>query len=303
MQKGGVGVFDSGIGGLTVLAECQKQLPNTLFYYYGDNNHAPYGNRSAKDIARLTNKAFRLFNRLKVKAVVIACNTVTAVCIDELRKKYSFAIIGTEPAVFTAAKKGGEVLVLTTRATFESERFRSLCSRAQTKYPQARIMPCACDGLAGEIERCFRCGDSDFSRFLPRGNPTTVVLGCTHYIYIKEVVQKFYGCDVIDGNYGVAMQLSEVLRREEKSNLFLKRRKNRDLQPHLTTMYKKGKKANKCLRFSAKGDDINRKRQNVKFLGKSRKINEMQYEQMFIAANGRGMVNYGLQVVKKPKKN
>ena len=302
MQKGGVGVFDSGIGGLTVLNECQKLLPDTLFYYYGDNNHAPYGNRSVKEIERLTKKAFRLFRRLKVKAVVIACNTVTAVCIDRLRKRYSFPIIGTEPAVLSAAKKGGEIFALTTRATFESERFRALCSLAQKRYPQARITPYACDGLAGEIERCLNYTDSDFSRFLPQGKPSSVVLGCTHYVYIKEVVQRFYSCDVMDGNYGVATRLSAVLQAVNKDNSRQKRQKNRDLQPHLTTMYKKGKEANKCSCFDVQKSGKNSKEQNVIFLGKSRKINETQYEQMFVVKNGRDMVNYGAKVVKKPKK-
>ena len=188
IPKGGVAVFDSGIGGMTVFNACKKQLPNTLFYYYGDNRNAPYGNRSAKEIYRLTKKAFNKFKRLKVKAAVIACNTVTTTCIDKLRKKYSFPIIGTEPAVLSAAKKGGRVFVLTTKATFESDRFQKLCAYAREQYPQAEVMPFYCSGLAGEIERCLPCLNYDFTKWLPRGKPTIVVLGCTHYIYIEEVI-------------------------------------------------------------------------------------------------------------------
>ena len=125
IPKGGIGVFDSGIGGLTVLSECQKVCKNEVFYYFGDHTHAPYGNKSKKRIRQYTFAAMRKFRRLKVKTVVLACNTVTAVCAEELRKKFSFPIIGAEPAVLPAAKHGGTVYVLATRATCKSERYKN----------------------------------------------------------------------------------------------------------------------------------------------------------------------------------
>ena len=167
IPQGGIGVFDSGIGGLTVLSECQKLCKNETFYYFGDHAHAPYGNKSPKRIYRYTLAAMRKFRRLKVKAVVLACNTVTAVCVEKLRRTFSFPIIGTEPAVFSAAKEGGRVLVLATRVTTENKRFQSLCSRAASDYPHADIQTVACERLAIEIEKNILNANFDCTPFLP----------------------------------------------------------------------------------------------------------------------------------------
>ena len=153
IPKGGIAFFDSGIGGLTVLNECKKRLPWETFYYYGDNKRAPYGNLSAEKIKKYVARAFKRFQRLRVKAVVLACNTVTAVCVEELRMKYPFPIIGAEPAVLPAAKGGCETFVLTTRATYESKRFQALLKKAASLYPKTKISAFPCDGLAGEIEK------------------------------------------------------------------------------------------------------------------------------------------------------
>lgn len=204
---GGVGFFDSGVGGLTVLNCCQKYFTGENLYYLGDNERAPYGNLPPALIARYVRESFDLFERLQAKAAVIACNTVTALCVEELRARYSFPIIGAEPAVLSAARRGGEVFVLTTRATFNSARFCALCEKARQKYPQARLRLYACDALAGGIEERFGEDGYDFTRFLPRGSPDAVVLGCTHYLYIKEQIKNFYGCEVFDGNEGIARRL------------------------------------------------------------------------------------------------
>ncbi|MBQ8309104.1 MAG: aspartate/glutamate racemase family protein [Clostridia bacterium] len=117
IPSGGVAFFDSGIGGLTVLAECKKFLPDRLFYYYGDNENAPYGNRKKETIEKYVLTAFERLRELAPQAAVVACNTATAVCVEKLRKIYSFPIVGAEPAVFAAAKRGGEIYVLATKAT------------------------------------------------------------------------------------------------------------------------------------------------------------------------------------------
>ncbi len=207
LPKGGVVFFDSGIGGLTVLAECKKRLPNATFYYYGDNARAPYGNLSSGQIERYVFEIFESLERLQPSAAVIACNTVTALCVESLRKKYPFPIIGAEPAVFSAAKGGGEIFVLATKATCQSERFRALCERAKEKYPNAEIRPFACESLAGMIERHLTDQGFDFSPLFPKGKPSSVVLGCTHYVFIKEQMQAFYGAPIYDGNAGMANRL------------------------------------------------------------------------------------------------
>ena len=282
--KGGIAFFDSGIGGLTVLAKCREYLPNALFYYYGDNRHAPYGNLSDNKIRRYVRKAFSTFARLKARAVVIACNTVTAVCIEELRKRYPFPIIGTEPAVQSAAKIGGDIFVLTTRATFESEKFKNLCQSVQSRYPQTNIQPQPCDGLAGAIEKHLTESEFDFTPFFPRGSPDVVVLGCTHYIYIEEAVRKYYACPTLHGNDGVARRLMEVLKKEgaltTEGGIL---EEYRDRQPHLTTPKFKARKKRQ---EGAKNRQNVAKNNKIIFLGKCQVVNKTQYEQMFACKNG-----------------
>ena len=283
ITRGGIAFFDSGIGGLTVLSACREYLPNELFYYYGDNHHAPYGNLAPKKIRRYVRRAFNLFARLKVCAAVVACNTATALCIEELRKHYTFPIIGTEPAVFAAAKMGGEVFVLTTRATHESERFKKLCSEAKKKYPHATLIPISCDSLAGEIERHLNEGGYDFTAFLPRGSPDVVVLGCTHYIYIEEEVEKFYACPVVHGNGGIAFQLRNILSKMGKlATEPTKNGRDGEICSHSTTSQKRGvffphKRAAYPNNATKNGEII--------FLGKCKVVNKIQYEQMFVHKN------------------
>lgn len=303
--QGGVAFFDSGIGGLTVLSACQKVLPNEKFYYYGDNTNAPYGNLPKEQIRGYVIRAFDSFACLRVKAAVIACNTVTALFAEELRRRYSFPIIGAEPAVLQAAKCGGEVFVLTTRATYGSARFQALCERAARRYPSVIIVKIPCDGLAGEIERKIGGQGGAYENFLPKGNPSAIVLGCTHYIYIKEYIRARYGCPVFDGNEGIANRLCQVLGVSFKENLgnstteqtvFEKSRDGRpppanfvDFIPYIHP--KKGKgiegriKANKCsyknIRNAWKYQGKNYF-QNVRFLGKNAQKNLNLYKQMFV---------------------
>ncbi len=283
IAKGGIAFFDSGIGGLTVLSACREYLPNELFYYYGDNHHAPYGNLPPNKIRRYVRRAFRLFARLKVRAVVVACNTATALCIEELRKRYAFPIIGTEPAVFAAARLGGIAYVLTTRATYESARFKKLCNEAEKQYPHAKLIPIPCDNLAGEIERRLGEEGYDFTPFLPKGNPDVVVLGCTHYIYIEEVVGEFYHCPVVHGNDGIAFRLYNILSKMEKSTTQPSKSVcNRESRPYLTTPCERG------VFFPQKRalyPNIATKNGEVIFLGKCKVVNKIQYEQMFAREN------------------
>lgn len=274
--KGGVAFFDSGVGGLTVLNECKKVIQDETFYYYGDNRRAPYGNRPQGQIEKWVFRVFKKFARLRVRAVVIACNTATAVCVEKLRKKYSFPIIGAEPAVYSACKKGGEIFVLSTRATFESERFQKLCARAESAYPNARIRSFACTALAGEIERHIFEKTYDYTPFFPIGQPNVVVLGCTHYVYIKAQVEKFYGCTVFDGNQGIANRLKSILLE-----------KSRDEEPLLTRPVSafaplQKKRSEKPTENTA---IVGNKRvvedAPVYFLGGAKKVNKRTFEQMF----------------------
>ena len=203
-----VGVFDSGIGGLNVLAACMQRLPGCRFYYYGDNVHAPYGARPKEEIVRFTRHAMRVFASMRVDAAVLACNTVTAVCVEEMRSEFSFPVVGMEPALRPAAASCRDVLVLATPHTIASERLRSLILRA----PACRFTLAALPDLAGEIERCLTRGTPlTLSDHLPDVSPDGVVLGCTHYVFFRREIARFYGCPVFDGVQGTANRLAAVL--------------------------------------------------------------------------------------------
>ena len=208
--QGGVFFFDSGIGGLTVLAECRKRLPHIPFYYYGDNKNAPYGNKTVEEIKRLTQTAFSFAQSLRPVCGVVACNTVTALCIDELRKAMPFPVIGVEPALIPALQSYSKVCVLSTTATYQSERFQRLCREASKRFQNARISAFPCPFLAGEIERRIFHLNYDYAPFLPVCKTDAIVLGCTHYTYIKKQIKNFYSAPVYDGNIGVANRLSSL---------------------------------------------------------------------------------------------
>lgn len=209
MQGGTIGFFDSGVGGLTLLRECARRMPGENFVYFGDNENAPYGNRPESEIRAFAFRAFDLFARMPVRAAVIACNTVTALCADDLRAAYPFPVVGVEPAVRPAAERGGKVLLLATRATLSSGRVRRLIGANAAK---AEIIPFCPARLAGEIEKnIFDLSAVRLEEHLPRGRFDAVVLGCTHYIFLRGRIAVFYGCPVFDGNAGTADHLAKIL--------------------------------------------------------------------------------------------
>ena len=205
-------VFDSGFGGLTVLRACARRCPHERFGYFGDHAHAPYGNRPPEEIARLASDAFAYLARYPLRAAVVACNTVTALCIDELRARFPFPVIGVEPAVRPAVAfaQGGAVLLLATRATLASRRVRELLGRTG-----GRVETFCPARLAGEIERNIGClARADVEGCLcgvPRKKYAAAVLGCTHYVFVGERIAAALGCPVFDGNAGTADHLAAIL--------------------------------------------------------------------------------------------
>lgn len=203
-----VGIFDSGVGGLNVLGVCMRMLPDVLFYYYGDNIHAPYGSRIPAQIEGYVRAALRRFSRLNVQAVVLACNTATAVCAERMRREFAVPVVGMEPAIAPAARVCTNVLVLATPLTAHSARLGALLSR----FPDCRFTVCALPGLAGAIERHFLRGEKlTLSDHLPAGNFDGVVLGCTHYAFFGQEISRFYAAPVFDGCRGTANRLTEIL--------------------------------------------------------------------------------------------
>lgn len=216
-----IGVFDSGIGGISVLRELVNVMPQENFLYYGDSANAPYGTKSPEAVKNLTLQAAEMLFARGAKALVVACNTATAVAIATLRETYKDkVIIGIEPAIklayddFPQSKVG----VLATNLTLQEEKFTHLSAN----FPQMDITPIPLPGLVELIEK----GESEeaMEAFLA---PTlcpyqdkfdAVVLGCTHYPLIAPIFKKLLGENAVllDGAKGTALQTK---RRLEAENL------------------------------------------------------------------------------------
>lgn len=205
-----VGVFDSGVGGLSVLRALLAEMPQAHFVYLADGSHAPYGERSQQQVAE---RAHRITDGLRshfgIDALVVACNTATALAIEGLRAQHlQWPIVGVEPALKPAAAltRTGHVGVMATRGTVESERFARLRERLEA----ASVTPLhfsaqACDGLADAIERgdgqtiqllCRRYWEALQSSTVSAALIDTLVLGCTHYPFAADVLQSLTGPDV-----------------------------------------------------------------------------------------------------------
>lgn len=213
-----IGVFDSGVGGIGTLAALRRELPEERFLFYGDTANAPYGTKSREEVMGCVSRIMDHLLAQDVKAVVIACNTATAVAAAELRARYALPIIGIEPALKPAheQRRGGSVLVLATPMTLKLEKFRALYER----YGEGAI-PLPCPGLMELVERE---ADDEARRYLLElfapydlKQVDAVVLGCTHYVFLRPILQAFLPATVkvLDGNEGTARQLRRVLTARE----------------------------------------------------------------------------------------
>ena len=211
-----VGIFDSGVGGLSVLGEAIRQLPGENYIYFGDTANAPYGTKPQAEVQRLAFDAVRRLRADGAKAVVIACNTATAEAAKELRAAFDLPIIGMEPALKPASelRQAGLRLVLATPGTLKSAKYAKLYAR----FGQDAVsLPCP--GLMEFVEAGDRgtpaLRDYLSRLFAPyRDQPVAaVVLGCTHYSFIRQLVASYFPetTSVIDGNAGTVRQLRRVL--------------------------------------------------------------------------------------------
>ena len=209
-----IGVIDSGIGGLSTLYEILKLNPNCDYVYYLDSINNPYGSKSEEELKKIVFNNVIKLRKKGCKIIVLACNTATAICIDELRTTFNDLIfVGAEPAIKTACNATYKnILVLGTPLTVRSKRVNSLVERY--KQEKQNVILYACKNLANIVEKrnileiekkkkkikkelncCYDC----------------IVLGCTHYCLIKEEIKKILGIDaVIDGNKGIANRIKKL---------------------------------------------------------------------------------------------
>ena len=220
-----IGVFDSGIGGISVLAEIIKILPNEEFIYFADTLHAPYGNKPENVVQSLSIKTTEFLSSVGVKCLVVACNTATGAAINEIRKMCAFPVVGMEPAVKPAAELGikGKILVMATPLTLKSKKFDELIRHYKHR---SEIVPLPCPGLVEIIEQGHTHGReieeylSHLFSSVNKEDISTIVLGCTHYVLIKKEIVKVMGrkISIIDGNYGTARHTMTVLQKEQLLN-------------------------------------------------------------------------------------
>lgn len=206
-----IGIFDSGIGGVTVLKKILKLLPNYQYIYYSDSINNPYGDKSSQELETITKDIVKFLIDKGCKIIVIACNTASAVCKDFLRKEFNIPIIAIEPALKQVINNSpkGNTLVMATKGTIESEKFLELYHKYYNKNMIIKSFP----GLADLIEKDKK---DDIKLYLKDNlqykNIDNVVLGCTHYPLIKkEIIDVLGNVNFYDGSVGVSKRLKQVI--------------------------------------------------------------------------------------------
>lgn len=213
-----IGVFDSGVGGLSVLTALRQALPQEDFLYLADSAHAPYGEKSPDYIRARCFALCDFLLRQEVKAIVIACNTATAVALPALRTHYAVPIIALEPAVkpAVAASRRHGVGVLATARTLESQHFLELAARFAN---QAQIIPQACPRLVTLLEAgeehspAMQAAVQDYVAPVLEAGADALVLGCTHFVFLRDQIAEAAGREVTlhDSGAGVARVLQRRL--------------------------------------------------------------------------------------------
>ena len=214
-----IGVFDSGLGGISVWQALYDALPNESLIYLGDGARCPYGSRSREEVRQYTEEAVEKLLSEGCKMIVVACNTATAVAIKYLREKYpSIPFVGLEPAVKPAAltTKAGIIGVLATKRSLEGDHFR----RAEATYgSEVKILKCVGEGFVEAVEENLEhtAETVDLVRKavqpLVEAGADKIVLGCTHYPFLREEIAKVAGegVEIIDSSAAVARRVRSLL--------------------------------------------------------------------------------------------
>lgn len=223
IREGNIGIFDSGIGGVTVLKEIIKILPNENYLYYSDSKNNPYGDKTEEEIANRCEEILKVLLGKNCKVIVIACNTASSITANVLREKHkNIPIIAIEPAYKMVHDYSfdKETIVMATKGTIESEKFNLLYH----KYDNHKTILLECIGLADLIEegnkkKIEKYLEENIGRY--RGKVENVVLGCTHYPLIQKEIVQVLGDKVkfFNGANRLAIHLKEVL---EKNKLLSK---------------------------------------------------------------------------------
>ena len=221
MDKRPIGVFDSGLGGLTAVRELRRLLPGEDIVYFGDTGRVPYGSRSKDTIVKYARQDAAFLNTFAPKAIVIACGTVSANALEVLRQENSIPVLGVvEPAAQAAAlaSKNGKIGLIGTEASIRSGAYEDALAALR---PDAQVVPKACPLFVPLVENGrFKPGDAvaelvvaEYLEPLKQAGVDTLVLGCTHYPLLREVIAAYMGSEVtlIDAGGACAHRVGEVL--------------------------------------------------------------------------------------------
>jgi glutamate racemase len=227
MDREYIAVFDSGVGGVSVLRHLRRMLPQEHFLYYGDDANAPYGLHTTQKVRELTLAAVdKLMQEFSVKALVVACNTATSAAINQLREAYPEKIVvGIEPALKPAADRfpGGHIGIMATQVTLREKKLSDLLARYGENCTISRI---PAPGLVELVESGRAHTPEAEAQVRKLLEPYTheqvdaVVLGCTHYVFLRPILQEILPPHVLilDGNAGTARQLARVLEQRDLLN-------------------------------------------------------------------------------------
>lgn len=215
-----IALFDSGLGGITVLKEAMHQLPSEDFLYYADTQHVPYGTKPKERVREIVFDAVEFIARQDIKALVVACNTATSIAVRDLRSKYNFPIVGMEPAVKPAlevpSSQGQRILVFATPLTLMEEKFHRLVEKIDEEH-NVDFLPLP---ELVDFAETFSFNESTIFPYLSHKlskydltQYKAVVLGCTHFVLFKSLFRRFLPphIHIVDGNAGTVTYLKRLL--------------------------------------------------------------------------------------------
>lgn len=206
-----IGILDSGIGGIAVLKKVMEELPLNEYIYYADNKNIPYGDKSKEEITRNVDSIVQKLINMECDMIILACNTATTASIAYLRNKYDKVFVGTEPPILPALRKGGnKILCIATPFTVKSDKYSNLVSGKQN------VLSLSCKDLASKIEKHFpniMYFKKDVHVMSARySNYDSIVLGCTHYILIKNMfIEQFKYAKVYDSCAGIVKRVKAIM--------------------------------------------------------------------------------------------
>lgn len=213
-----IGVLDSGIGGLSTLAVLKKVLPNENFIFYADHKNTPYGDKTKEEVEIFVYKIVKFFMSKNVKAIIIACNTAVSATIKKLRKEFNIPILGLEPAVKVAydSCKEKDLVIMATKLTINGDKLKNLLKKLNIEN---KVKKLSASGLVELIES-KNYSKTEIINYLKllfkdihSNKFSYIVLGCTHYIFIKNEIKSVLGdkIRIVDGNNGIANHLKNIL--------------------------------------------------------------------------------------------